>query len=139
MATLVQRINDLATAIKNKINLMMPRLVPSGGDAGAVLAKNTATDFDFGWAVPSVSGLTVKSADITINAAGYDSVTENIAEPGVTESSKINAWLVPNSDFEADDLFGYSVIARPLIDSIDITICDSGPIVGTFTINYTVS
>lgn len=140
MATLVQRINDLASAIRIKINLMVPRLVPAGGAVGAVLTKNTADDFDLKWAQPvGGSGLTVESASVTINTVGYDSVTTNISEAGVTEISKINAWLVPNGDFDADDLIGYSVIARPLIDSMDITICENGPIVGTFTINYTVS
>uniref|UniRef100_A0AB74UML1 Tail protein n=1 Tax=Caulobacter phage BL57 TaxID=3348355 RepID=A0AB74UML1_9VIRU len=49
MATLQARITSLAQAIRDKINLMMPRLLPTGGAAGAPLVKTTASDYAVGW------------------------------------------------------------------------------------------
>lgn len=48
--SLVSRVTDLAVAIRDKINAMMPRLMPSGGTAGQVLRKTAATDYAAGWA-----------------------------------------------------------------------------------------
>ncbi len=49
MATLVSHITDLATAIRNKLNLMTPRLIPAGGILGQVLAKTSSTDYAVAW------------------------------------------------------------------------------------------
>jgi hypothetical protein len=49
MATLVSGINNLALAIRNKINLMVPRLLPGGGAVGQVLSKQSLNDYDSGW------------------------------------------------------------------------------------------
>lgn len=55
MATLVSRISSLATAVRDKINLIMPRLLPSGGIAGQHLAKNSSTNYDTLWGERTVS------------------------------------------------------------------------------------
>jgi hypothetical protein len=48
--TLIQRVNALATAMGAYIkNNILPRLLPSGGTAGQVLAKTSATDYAAGW------------------------------------------------------------------------------------------
>lgn len=52
MATLAARISDLAAAIRDKINLMVPRLLPSGGTAGQFLVKNSSTNYDAAWVSP---------------------------------------------------------------------------------------
>lgn len=49
MATLEARLSALAGAIRDKINLMMPRLVPSGGLINQVLAKSSASDYAMAW------------------------------------------------------------------------------------------
>jgi len=46
---------------------------------------------------------------------------------------------VPNGDFDADDLIGVSVVALPADGSVNITIADRGPMVGSYSINYMVS
>lgn len=51
--TLVQRIGDLAAAVRDKLNTMTPRLLPAGGVAGQALVKTAATDFATGWATVS--------------------------------------------------------------------------------------
>jgi hypothetical protein len=52
MATLEQRLTLLAGAIRDKINLMMPRLIPTGGAVNEVLAKTGAGNFAVGWQAP---------------------------------------------------------------------------------------
>lgn len=49
MATLQARLTDLAAAIRSKINLMVPRLLPGGGSEGQVLAKSASGDFQVAW------------------------------------------------------------------------------------------
>ena len=47
--SLASQVSALAGAIRDKINLMMPRLLPSGGTAGQVLSKASATDYATAW------------------------------------------------------------------------------------------
>lgn len=49
MATLEQRLTLLAGAIRDKINLMMPRLIPTGGAINQVLTKTGAGNYSAGW------------------------------------------------------------------------------------------
>jgi hypothetical protein len=56
MATLAQRVIDLAAAIRDKINLMVPRLLPSGGSTGQLLSKSSGTNYAVGWADPPSGG-----------------------------------------------------------------------------------
>jgi hypothetical protein len=51
--TLEQRISALATSIGNSIrDSVLPRLLPSGGTTGQVLAKSSATNYAAGWVSP---------------------------------------------------------------------------------------
>lgn len=52
MATLADRVSALATAVRDKINLMVPRLLPAGGAIGQVLTKNGAGNYAAGWQDP---------------------------------------------------------------------------------------
>lgn len=47
--SIASRVSDLAAAIRDKINSMMPRLLPIGGSSGQVLVKSSATNFDVDW------------------------------------------------------------------------------------------
>jgi hypothetical protein len=54
MTTLVSRISRLATRMANHIrDNIVPRLLPSGGTSGQVLAKSSANDYAVGWISPS--------------------------------------------------------------------------------------
>lgn len=57
MATLAARITALAGAIRDKLNLMTPRLVPAGGTTGQVLAKASATDYALSWTAIGTSNV----------------------------------------------------------------------------------
>ena len=52
-------VNALAAAVRDKINLMMPRLMPSGGTTGQVLTKTSATNYAASWQTVSGSGTSV--------------------------------------------------------------------------------
>jgi hypothetical protein len=54
--SLISRINDFAGAVRDKLNLMMPRLLPSGGTTGQVLAKNADEDHEVEWIDPPAGG-----------------------------------------------------------------------------------
>ncbi|WOP14658.1 hypothetical protein [Ottowia sp. SB7-C50] len=63
--SLASRINDGFAAVRNKLNLMVPRLLPAGGSAGQVLTKSSAADYAAGWATPaSGSGGTSTSRNV---------------------------------------------------------------------------
>lgn len=48
---LADRVSDFAGAVRDKINLMVPRLMPAGGAAGSVLTKSSGSDYDAAWSV----------------------------------------------------------------------------------------
>lgn len=57
MASLVQRLNGLATAVGTHIrDSVKPRLLPVGGTTGQVLIKTATTDFVTAWQTPSGGG-----------------------------------------------------------------------------------
>lgn len=47
--SLSDRISALAVAMREKVNVMVPRLLPPGGAAGQVLAKSAAGDYAAEW------------------------------------------------------------------------------------------
>lgn len=55
--SMASRITDLAAAVRDKINLMVPRLIPAGGTTGQIVTKTGAGNYVFGWAdAPAGSG-----------------------------------------------------------------------------------
>lgn len=56
MTTLVQRLNDVISAIGLDIKSLFARSLPTGGTTGQVLTKVDSTDFNASWQTPSVSG-----------------------------------------------------------------------------------
>lgn len=92
------------------------------------------------WTAGSTGGggtpLVIKAVIANFPVANYAHATVNVVEPAVTTVSRINAWLAPNSDWDADDLVGYSVTAVPKTGSIDFCISGIAPLVGKFDIYY---
>lgn len=54
--SLASRVSAGFTAVRDKINLMVPRLLPAGGSAGQVLAKTSASDYAAAWTTPAAGG-----------------------------------------------------------------------------------
>lgn len=112
---LIDRINAVVTAI--------------GLDIKALYAQ-----------VALLSGGGVPTTVVTVNVtpAKYFECATNVVDASVSASSIIAARLVPNDDFEADDLSDFVLQATPLLGSIDFLIVRNGPIVGDFKIAYQV-
>lgn len=93
MATLADRVGLLSTRIANYIrDSILPRVVPSGGTAGQVLQKTSATDYALGWISPSTSGtITNVSASLSANVSLTTSATWY---DGPSISLPAGTWLV---------------------------------------------
>jgi hypothetical protein len=81
-------------------------------------------------------GVTVKTSTINVASGVYQQYTTSIVDASVSTSSNLNAWLAPNTDWDADDLIGYDVRLTPQTGSIDVCISAPGPIVGDFSLKY---
>lgn len=53
-------VTNLAARIRDKINDMVPRLIPTGGTSGQALVKLSGTDYDVTWTDVGGSGLTYR-------------------------------------------------------------------------------
>jgi hypothetical protein len=56
MATQQSRISDGFAAVRDKLNLITPRLVPPGGALGQVLTKASGANYSFEWVTPATGG-----------------------------------------------------------------------------------
>ncbi len=92
------------------------------------------------WTAGSVGGggatLAIQATTVNFPVANYAHATVNVAATSVTTASRINAWLAPNNDWDADDLVGYSVTAVPKTGSIDFCLSGVAPLIGNFDIYY---
>lgn len=83
------------------------------------------------------SKVDIRTTYLSIGAAQYfQSTPITIPTQYVTPESKVFAWLVPNTDWDADDLIGHSVSAIARNGEIEFCIHNNGPVVGTYTIFY---
>ena len=111
MADLSARISLLATRVANYIrDSVLPRLLPSGGEAGQALTKSSATDYAVGW----VTNKTVQYSCMLGNAGirANAPIVFTIIDSGVVATSKIEAWYSPikdvaNKEYEDDAEFDY--------------------------------
>lgn len=102
--SLASQVTALASALRDKINLMVPRLLPSGGTTGQTLVKSSASNYAVGWVTTSsavVDPLDLAQAAPTNPAAG---VTRVFRQP------------IANRQFPAFiDLNGQSSALQPLM------------------------
>lgn len=88
--SLASRISDLAGAVRDKINLMMPRLLPAGGSSGQVLAKTSATDYATSWQTVSGGG-PISVLDLPVQSSDVAPAAGN----GRIYSSEISGRIMP--------------------------------------------
>ena len=125
--------NETVPILQDGINkkVVISQLIGAKGDTGATGAQGPKGDTG-----DSGTSLIIKNATVYFPVAKYAHITVNVIEPTVTTVSRINAWLAPNTDWDADDLAGYSVTGVPKTGSIDFYISGIAPIVGNFDIYY---
>lgn len=132
--SLASRVTDLAAAIRDKINLMMPRLVPTGGAAGEVLTKTGTTDFNAGWQPVSASAQLKGTSSVTVPLATFTHV-ETVAAIGVTPAMLIFLALGAHADtdetspemLEIDALSG-SAGTDEITITLNFAAATSGPV-----------
>jgi hypothetical protein len=93
--SLATQVSALATAIGNTLrDSYKPRLLPAGGTAGQVLAKNTANNYDAGW---------VAASQDIIRALTADAVGTNVAtaQPLLPGAAAINLAAATSYEFRA--------------------------------------
>ena len=82
------------------------------------------------------ASLNVGSAAVSVTPAAMWEATASVSDAAITPASKVWAWLAPNSDWDADELAGYAVVATPAAGSITLALSGPGPIGGTFQVHY---
>ena len=91
------------------------------------------------WTAGSTGGgtaLAIQAITVNFPVANYAHGLKSVAAAGVTTASRVNAWLAPNAEWDADDLVGYSVTAVPKTGSIDFYLSGIAPLIGNFDIYY---
>lgn len=107
------------------------KLVVRPGESAQIVAR---TGFDFELvardAIPAV-------ATVSVNPAVNFEATRVVVDAGINPGARVQAWLIPNADWDADELADYRVTATPGTGSVEFLISAPGPIGGTFDIAYT--
>ena len=83
------------------------------------------------------SKVDIQTTGLLVQPAQYFQTTPiTVTVQDVTPQSKVFAWLIPNTDWDADDLVGHSVSAIAKTGEIEFCIHNNGPIVGTYSVFY---
>lgn len=144
--SLASRINDLAGAIRDKINLMVPRLLPAGGTTGQVLKKTSNTDYEVSWQADATGGgggATVTEVEVDFGATSVRSKAFTITDPAVSPTSIIVIVQSGNAptDKDADENEMDVLVPRALAGTGQFTLwvdCLTGTVLGKFKFNYLV-
>lgn len=107
--SLASRIDDVVTAIGQDIKTLFSQIANLTG-------SNTVT--------------------LTIMPAAFDEATINVVNANVISTQIIRSQLLPNNDFDLDDLNDYEIRAQAKDGSIDFYISADSPIVGNFKVAY---
>jgi hypothetical protein len=143
--SLASRISDLAAAVRDKINLMVPRLIPPGGTTGQIVTKIGAGNYLFGWADAPASGggsgAIVTEVQVTFaqaRAAG----TFEVAVPGATVGQNVIATASASmpagwsaDELEADPLTVSGAVTATDVVTLIVTSIHGSPIGGPRNIN----
>lgn len=113
-----------------------------GGDitaAGKALlddADAAAQRVTLGLGTGAVAALALGTANLVISPAQYGHAAVTVAHAGATATQTCLASLVPNADFDADDLADVTLVGVPASGSITFTVSRDGPLVGTYAVTY---
>ncbi len=94
--TLEQRLTALVVAVRTKLNLMTPRLLPTGGAVGQILYKSGAADGASAWSTPTLTA--PKTATLTIPYPGAYEYSQAVTDASLTGAEQLMVWLAPAAD-----------------------------------------
>ena len=83
-----------------------------------------------------VGGASLQSATLSVSPAQYGQATINVAVALAAPGSLVLAQLMPNADWDADELSGIGLHAEPMAGQIAFTLSAQGPLVGDFKIVF---
>lgn len=137
--SLAQRLTDFAQTVALDVKALFTRSLPTGGTVGQVLTKNSATPYDASWqnAGGSISA-GIYQQTVNVPTGKHKQAEVSIAFPGALSSNVVSCFLVPNLEWDADDLTDLTVSGQAGTDAITFLISRNGPIVGNFLIAYKV-
>ena len=78
----------------------------------------------------------MQSATLSVSPAQYGQATINVAVALAAPGSLVLAQLMPNADWDADQLSGIGMYAEPTSGQIAFTLSTQGPLVGDFKIVF---
>lgn len=90
-------------------------------------------------AIRATLGLRTATATLTVNPAAFGHVEVVVSDANATATRTCLASLVPNADFDADDLSDVSLLATCGSGTITFTLSREGPLVGTYAITYLIT
>lgn len=105
-------------------------------DASALTANRTFTLPDAGGQLALAGGGTLATATLTVSPAQYGQASVNVVNASATTLLSVIGMLVPNADWDADDLGDFEITATANAGSIEFCINRPGPIVGDFKVAY---
>lgn len=130
---------DFASAVAADVKALFTRSLPSGGSAGQVLTKGSATNYDATWQTPGGSiSAGIYQQTVNVPTGKHKQAEVTISFPGALTSNVVSCFLVPNLEWDVDDLADLTVSGQAGTDAITFLISRNGPIVGDFLIAYKV-
>jgi hypothetical protein len=100
-------------------------------DADAAAQRTT-----LGLASGALAALARGTTSFTIAPAQYGHATATVSDAAATATQTCHAVLVPNVDFDADDLDDVTITGVPASGSILFTLSCNGPLVGLYAVSY---
>ena len=139
--SLAAQVSALATAVGNKLrDAIIPRLLPAGGSAGQALVKTGNADYAAAWAsVSGGGGASLKTTTTNIAPGKRGHITFTVADASASSGRAVLAQMLPNADWDADEIEGVAVTGTCNAGTIDFTITTNAPLVGNVLIGYLLS
>lgn len=78
----------------------------------------------------------MQTATLSVPVAARGHAVVSLSVAGIVPDSNVIAQLLPNADWDADDLADITVTPTPVTGAIEFTLSRGGPIVGNFKVAY---
>jgi len=102
------------------------------GDKGDVVVSGSGAVWTLDAAVRTLVG----NASLSVTPAQWAHAVVSVADTNATPTRRCLAHLVPNADYDADDLADYDLTAECTSGAILFTLSRNGPLVGPYAVTY---